>query len=306
MIANRGRGRMIGSSSFGAAVDYITREGEHERDHEPPLAIWSEGVSSLDAAAFEMQATASQSKAQDPLYHLIISWDEGECPTYEQAREALDTQFKHLGLEGLQYVAALQNDGLGRKYHVHAVVNRVDPRTHTAREVWQDFEKMREACRETEREQGWREVETPEREHLSRGARDAEYYERKRSFTRRVREEIGPAVRMRLAEVGTWEELHETCRLHGVRYEEVRRGESRGGRIVGPEQGEFARARDMGEDLTHRALEERLGPYQHRVHERSNKDLSFEERCDVAAAEVAKLRASARDAEKGWGSVHEV
>jgi len=92
VIANRGRGRMTGTSSFGAAIDYIVREGpEHERDHEPPLAVWSENVATLETAALEMEAVASQSRAKEPLYHLIVSFAEGERPTYEQARAALDT-----------------------------------------------------------------------------------------------------------------------------------------------------------------------------------------------------------------------
>jgi len=83
---------MTGTSSFGAAIDYIVREGpEHERDHEPPLAVWSENVATLETAALEMEAVASQSRAKEPLYHLIVSFAEGERPTYEQARAALDT-----------------------------------------------------------------------------------------------------------------------------------------------------------------------------------------------------------------------
>jgi len=175
VIANRGRERMIGKSDFRAAVRYIVREGpEHERDHEPPLAVWCDSsIGSIETAALEMTATASKSKAKDPLYHLIVSWDEGEQPTYEQARDALDVQMRHLDLSDLQYVAALQNDGVGGKYHIHAVINRVDPDTYIARDMWQDTERMQAACREVELEQGWRVVESPTRlQGRSRGARD--------------------------------------------------------------------------------------------------------------------------------------
>jgi len=92
MIANRGRGRMTGASSFGQAVNYIVREGpEHERDHAPPLAAWSANVATIETVALEMDAVASQSRAKEPLYHLIVSFAEGERPMYEQARAALDT-----------------------------------------------------------------------------------------------------------------------------------------------------------------------------------------------------------------------
>ena len=298
---------MVGSSSFGAAIDYIVREGpEHERDHEPPLAVWSENVATIQTAALEMEAVASQSRAKEPLYHLIVSFAEGERPTYEQARAALDTQIRHLGFAGLQYVAALQNDGVGGMYHVHAVFNRVDPITHVAREVWQDREKMRAASREAELEQGWRIVDVVQRHELSHGARDVEYYEHKRSFERRVREEIGPAVRAAVERgSASWADVHRVCAEYGARYEEVRRsdraGDVLGGRLVGTERGEYARARDLGPDLTHRKLVARLGAFE-RTPKREQSQ-TFAQRCAAAAADVAELRAGA-DAQ--WRLVHAV
>jgi len=301
---------MIGKSDFCAAVAYIVREGpEHERDHESPLAVWCDSsIGSIETAALEMTATASQSKAKDPLYHLIVSWDEGEQPTYEQARDALDAQMRHLGLCDLQYVAALQNDGVGGKYHIHAVINRVDPETHIARDMWQDTERMQAACREVELEQGWRIVESPTRSQgRSRGARDVEYYARRQSFERRVREELGPALRERLDREGaTWASVHAFCREQGIRYEPVIRGQVvAGGRIIGTERGEFARARDLGEDLTHPKLLERLGTYE--PDRTAQVLLKFTERCRAAALEIEKLRDDAGDraAETpGWDLVH--
>jgi len=316
MIANRGRGRMTGTSSFGAAIDYIVREGpEHERDHEPPLAVWSENVATIETAALEMEAVASQSRSKEPLYHLIVSFAEGERPTYEQARAALDTQIDHLGFGGLQYVAALQNDGVGGMYHVHAVFNRVDPIMHVARDVWQDREKMRAASRETELEQGWRVVNVEQRQELSHGARDVEYYAHKRSFERTVREDVAPAVRDALAKDGaSWADVHRVFGEHGVRYEEVRTGRHDdvvGGRLVGTERGEYARARDLGPDLTHRKLIEQVGPFERdRNHDRSrDAGRPFAERCRAAAAEVEILRGTdgARDGratDAGWREVH--
>jgi len=314
VIANRGRGRMVGASSFGAAIDYIVREGpEHERDHAPPLAIWSENVATLETAALEMEAVASQSRAKQPLYHLIVSFAEGERPTYEQARAALDTQIRHLGFDGLQYVAALQNDGVGGMYHVHAVFNRVDPITHVARDIWQDREKMRAASREAELEQGWRVVDVAQRQELSHGARDVEYYGRKRSFERSIREDVGPTVREASSKKNaSWADVHRVCREHNVRYEEVRvNGEVQGGRLVGAERGEYARARDLGPDLTHRKLVERLGQFERDREQDRSRDASrpFLERCRAAAAEVEVLRGAdgARDGratDAGWREVH--
>jgi len=318
---------MVGASSFGAAIDYIVREGpEHERDHAPPLAVWSANLASLETAALEMEATASQSRAKEPLYHLIVSWAEGERPTYEQARAALDTQIEHLGFDGLQYVAALQNDGVGGLSHVHAVFNRVDPITHVARDVWQDRDKMRAASREAELEQGWRVVDVAKRSELSHGARDVEYYQNRCSFERRVREDVGPALREAIARDGaSWADVHRVCREHGVRYEEVRRGrdgtsrdgtsrdgrESEhvvGGRICGSQPGNYARARDLGPDLTHRKLVERFGDFaRDREPQTQRQDRPFAERCTAAASDVAALRGrdgNSREGEAGWREAH--
>jgi hypothetical protein len=309
MIANQGRERMIGTSDFRAAVAYIVREGpEYERDHEPPLAVWCDGVASIKTAGLEMTATAAQSRAKEPLFHLIVSWDERERPTYEQAREALDVQMRHLGLADLQYVAALQNDGVGGKYHIHAVINRVDPTTHVARDMWQSKERMQAACREVELEQGWRVVESPTRSQgRSRGARDMEYYTHRASFERRVREELGPALRERLEHDGmSWASLHAFCREQGIRYEPVMRGERvAGARLTGTQRGEFARARDLGEDLTHPKLLERLGAFER--DRTAEVRLPFVERCRAAAVEIERLRdgADGRAAEApGWDRVH--
>jgi len=316
---------MIGASSFSAAIDYIVREGpDHERDHAPPLAIWSENLASVQTSALEMEATASQSRAKEPLYHLIVSWAEGERPSYEQARAALDTQIKHLKFEGLQYVAALQNDGVGGLSHVHAVFNRVDPISHVARDVWQDRDHMRAASREAEIEQGWRVVDVDKRTELSHGARDVEYYQNQRSFERYVREDVGPALREATAREGaSWDAVHRVCAEHGVRYEEVHRrdrdgretGDVQGGRIVGSQPGNYARARDLGPDLTHRKLIERLGDFQRDREPRTPlHDAPFAERCASAAIDVTALRERRGDErdgndrvqEAGWREVHAV
>jgi len=198
---------------------------------------------------------------------------------------------------------------------VHAVFNRVDPITHVARDIWQDREKMRAASREAELEQGWRIVDVAHRQELSHGARDVEYYARKRSFERTVREDVAPAIRDALTKNGaSWADVHRVCGEHGVRYEEVRTGRHDdvvGGRLVGAERGEYARARDLGPDLTHRKLAEQLGPFERdRDHDRSRDAARpFAERCRAAAAEVEIPRGTdgARDGratEAGWREVH--
>jgi hypothetical protein len=134
-----------------------------------------------------------------------------------------------------------------------------------------------------------------------------EYYAHRQSFERRAREELGPALRERLERDGaTWGSLHAFCRDQGVRYEPVMRGEhgraaAAGARITGTERGEFARARELGEDLTHPKLLERLGAYE--PDRTTAVRLPFAERCRAAAVEIGQLRDGA-DEPPGWARAH--
>jgi hypothetical protein len=239
---------------------------------------------------------------------LILSRKTADCSHGPlRLQSATDSQLRHLEFVGLQYVAALQNDGKSGHYHVHAVVNRVDPVTHVAREVWQDRERMRAACREAERLGGWRQLDDRSRGNLSRGARDVEYHTKCRSFERYVREVVGPQVRAAVGVPGaSWGEVHRVLEKFGVLYEAVyfpgREGVIQGGRIVGSEPGEYACARDLGPDLTHRKLEERLGAYLRDSRVRKVV-VPFLDRCVTAAREVSKLPGGSR---ANWEAVHAI
>lgn len=166
-------GRTAGD--FGNSLKYIGRDKEHLREgQEPALAVWVNGVSpDLELAAVQMEALARGSKrAKEPLYFLTASWTKGEIPTQEQAKEALDVYIKHLGFEGLQYVASLQNDGKAGLYHIHAVFNLVDPATKTVRDLHQEAMKCRAASREVEFTQGWERADNRTKREKAKEARE--------------------------------------------------------------------------------------------------------------------------------------
>ena len=61
----------------------------------------------------------------DPVYHLILSWQEGDKPTPKQVKECVQYTLTALGMEECQAVWAIHHDT--DNDHVHIAVNRVHP-----------------------------------------------------------------------------------------------------------------------------------------------------------------------------------
>jgi hypothetical protein len=154
VISNVGFGRWSGASSFADCVRY----GLRQAGGRAPVAQWFTGVSSMETAAFEMEAVASQSVVVDPVYHLIVSWGPYERPSLERVRDAVERIGDAVNLGGLQSVCMVHDDGVGGMLHVHQFVNRVDPVALQGRSMWRDEVKLREACRAIEVDDGWRVV----------------------------------------------------------------------------------------------------------------------------------------------------
>lgn len=310
MIANRGFGRFTGGSSFAAAIAYVRREGESFG----PVSEWSRGVIGIESAADEMTAVASQSLVGDPVYHLIVSWSPGEAPAVPAAREALDYTLDRIGLAGAQYVAALHDDGDRGCIHLHAIVNRVDPVTGRVLATFDDFEKMREAMRALEVEQGWREV--PERDRDRDGGVAPPYqagfnrYASRKQFRESLRRDVRPGFQALLERAETtWRDVHEFLRDRGLEYERVTTAVTRGAERVVREIG--ARIVDVRARIpatvaalgvTHRQLVERLGAYVDEVRARMERaEQPVRDRARAAARAVAALESSA-----GWDGVHRI
>jgi hypothetical protein len=319
VIANRGYGRWRGKASFADCVDYVTRENELER----PLAVWSDGLASIETSALEMEAVASQSKADEPLYHLIVSWGPDERPSMERVREALEMQLDALGFRGLQYVAAIHDDGEGGKVHLHAVINRVDPVSLRARSPWRDRVKMRQACREYEVADGWRNVgaepalsgvvgtdgndqeqssgnsaDDPGRVKHGRAGSASDPYGVRERFRDWVNEAVRPRLEALLERAdSTWETLAAVLEEDGLRYEVV---SSFGARIVGVISGFAVKLTDVG--LSHLRFVDRFGEWlDAQAPDRQSRDEAFAEKIDFARSAVEGM-----DATAGWAGVHDV
>lgn len=241
----------------------------------------------------EMMALANEAvRSPNPTRHWVLSWNEGEQPTAEQADQAARMFLDHLGLSDHQAMWALH--GNTHNVHMHIVVNRVHPETGRVTKVnngweinaghqaaaliehaqgWQRQERalyrvevdragraipvpahQRETAREQaqEREQAARPEPAPEPRQPSAKARDMEARTGEKSAERIAAEQGAPI--MRAAQ--SWRALHEELAAKGMRYE--RKGS--GGLLwVGETP---VKPSSAGRDCSMGALEKRLGEFE--------------------------------------------
>lgn len=262
-------------------VNYLLKGDEHEK----VSAVEYHGFISDETAQIEMNSLASQGGG-DPLYHFVISWPEDECPTDDQAIEAAHMMVRSLvdkhnsiSINSLsrvvldptlmQYICAVHRD---TKYsHVHVLLNRRDPESHTLLNLWNEYLTRDKACRQIELKQGWRhtpgyyEIDPHDGYSLKRSSNPKRFEERiqevshrieehtgEKSFIRWVQEEISPL----LETAQSWSEIHEKLSEVGIEFQEVRRG------LVLTDGFLYAKASSCGASFSRPQLEKRWGSYQ--------------------------------------------
>ncbi|MDQ2664358.1 MAG: AAA family ATPase, partial [Candidatus Eremiobacteraeota bacterium] len=205
---------------------------------------------------------------------------------------------KALGFYGHQYVASLQDDGASHCVHLHAIINRVHPRTHRAHAPQGDYQTMRDVCRRIELEQGWQYLAGSKADGLSERARAAERYLGVRSLERRVKSDLALKIdETSRRPLAGWDDVHTLCREAGIEYRETLHGHKRGAALIGID----ASIRASRAGINHAQLLERLGAFtldRVRDQERRRRVGAFEQRCDAWAM-------AAKDA-PDWHRVHDL
>lgn len=161
IVRNVARGR-----SFKKLAAYLTqpKEGQHR-------ALWHsvENVGCTDPrtaakimAAVDLNADALKAaagvgnggrKAKDgPVYHVVMSWAEGQQPSQAHQLEAARDMLKTIGLSEAQALIVAHNDN--GKEHLHLMVNLVDPETGKRLSLSNDRHKMQEWALDYERKNG--------------------------------------------------------------------------------------------------------------------------------------------------------
>jgi hypothetical protein len=219
----------------------------------------------------EMLALASEAvRSKDTINHYVLSWSKGEKPTAEHAEQAVDIFLDGLGLSSHQAIYGLHADT--GNWHLHIVINRVNPETEKCVEINKGFDikAAHLATARIEAAQGWRKEanslyranESGELERRSaqddgppqpnQTKRDKEHRTGEKSAERMAMEKGGPIIKM----ARTWEELHSRLAEAGMRYEKA----GSGAKVF---LGDIAlKASSVDRKASLSKLQKRLGPYQ--------------------------------------------
>lgn len=241
------------SRTFATGIDYIT-EHAHERAcahaarsfedgiryaSAPKKAAWVQlrGVTSVETAAFEMEAVAVLSRrCKDRVYHLIVAYAKGEHPTREQVVSDTERLLKAIGMERSQYVLAAHQDT--DNYHAHVIANRIGP-GGKANDLWHERIKRERTCAEIAAERGWEIVVGHHNRDIVQRARhlyapppdperrlsDGAYRQLRERGELPWLETARPYVLDAVDRTKDWSELHERLAAHGVVAKLVRRSE---------------------------------------------------------------------------------
>ncbi|MCR2831456.1 relaxase/mobilization nuclease domain-containing protein [Acidithiobacillus ferrooxidans] len=138
MLGKVGKSRVgaksAGKSPFADLVNYVAREadgkGREVDKEEMGVLNLDADVEDLDLVIRQMDMAAAKTAKNgkfkgDPVYHLILSWQEGDKPTPKQVKDCVQHTLKALGMAECQAVWAIHHDT--DNDHVHIAINRVHP-----------------------------------------------------------------------------------------------------------------------------------------------------------------------------------
>jgi len=266
--------RPDGKSSFADLTRYISKDAA--------AMTHSTEVWSVETAADEMEQVASFSRAQDPVYHYILTWRAGENPTDTQAFDAVTATLTALRMHQNQWVAAVHRNTAN--VHTHVAVNRVHPESYKAVSLFRDWLVLDRTCREIEMKQHWLHDKGPHRIEVAEGsepqivrhqrdrsddvpatpstkARNFEAWNGRESFQTWLGKEPAQNLKRVLQQRDpSWEGIHKALATFNLEY----RIKGSGAVIVDRTEPEklHAKASHLGRFASRGKLEARLGPYE--------------------------------------------
>jgi hypothetical protein len=257
------------ATRIGSLLDYIeadVRGGAQKAEY--VCARGNFYSDSLQGQRAEMIALATEAtRSKDPVDHWLMSWKEGEQPTHAQCNEAIEILKRHLGMSS-DHLASCALHRNTENYHLHVVLNRVDPNTMRVTDKGWCIDRGHKAIAEIVHVQGWEpennaryivnsngEVTlagvTRERQPCST-ARDHENATGEKSCERIAIERAAPI----LASAKSWEQVHKDLRCAGMRYE------LKGSGALLWVNDQPVKASVIGREFSRKHMEERLGVFQ--------------------------------------------
>ncbi|MEW5929116.1 MAG: relaxase/mobilization nuclease domain-containing protein [Gemmatimonadota bacterium] len=156
--------KIIGAADFGRTGRYlIYGSGPNAVDDPADRVLWADTPNMAagdrwQAAVRVMEATsATNSRVQEPAYHFVVSWGEGEKVSPDVQREVMHRMLREMGLDGHQVLMVAHHDT--DKPHVHCLVNRIDPETGKAWSKHNDARRFSASARQIEQDYGFEVVQ---------------------------------------------------------------------------------------------------------------------------------------------------
>ncbi|HEY0019466.1 MAG TPA: relaxase/mobilization nuclease domain-containing protein [Longimicrobium sp.] len=222
-IAKRGTG-------FKALAAYLVYGHTYEATPPEHRVSWIEArnlpTADPQAAARIMHVTARDSeRVENPVYHLIVSFDAGDPVTRDVMRRVADRTLRDLGLQ--DYQALIVAHGDRAHAHLHIMVNRVHPERCTAWPGRNDYREIQKTMRAQEAELGFRIVPgtlapVPEEAlgRVERAPAPAPLLPGDAAFLERCKAQAAP----HLTGACSWAELERALAAHGLRVQMKGRG----------------------------------------------------------------------------------
>ena len=261
------------ASRIGSLLDYI--EADSHAGAQKAEYIGASGnfySDSQQGQRAEMVALAIETKrSKDPVDHWLLSWKEGEQPTHAQCEQAVEILKRNLGMNG-SHLAVYALHRNTENYHLHVVLNRVDPVAMRVKDRGWCIDKAHKAIAEIVSVQGW-EPEQNARYEVDRNgelakagrahepkphtkARDYENATGEKSCERIAMETAIPILR----NAQSWTQVHEGLAQIDMRYEQ----KGSGALLWVADQP--LKASCLGREFSRSRMEGRLGAFQPDMH----------------------------------------
>lgn len=245
--------RTLGKSDFGGLAGYIT--DAQSKDHRLGLVqVTNCDAATVPAAIEEILATQHMNTRAkgDKTYHLIVSFRAGEQPNEATLKAIEERICSGLGYGEHQRVSAVHNDT--DNLHIHIAINKIHPTRNTMHDPFQAYRTLGELCSILEQDYGLEQDNHHPRRTLSEvRVADMEQHSGMESLAGWIKRQCLEEIRSSTS----WAELHQVMRDNGLVLRE--RGN---GLVVEASDATMVKASTIARDLSKRALEDRLGPFE--------------------------------------------
>ncbi len=253
--------------AFAALGGYIADLGNGGRDGGIKVSktrVTNCQTADVSKAIAVVQATqAKNTRAKQRDMHLVVSFPEGEVPSYRVLKNIEDELVKTLGLEEHQRVSAVHVDT--DNLHLHIGINLVHPDTYKVKHPFQSERKLMAKCEELEIKHGLIRtnhgltIEERSKAEVRGRAGDMEAHTRLDSFIRWTRE----TARTSLVEARDGGQGWATFHVVAGRFGLVAKRQGAGLVFVHAENERLAvKASDIDRGLSLKALTAAFGPYE--------------------------------------------